>query len=81
VLDNDSVIVRNGMRRIADRYAELADISYRNFNLANAREHVKKGLIVQPNHARLLRIQQDLSLSKPGMFFQMLKKNVQTVIE
>jgi len=81
VLDHDSVIVRNGMRRIADRYAELADISYRNFNLANAREHVKKGLIVQPNNARLLRIRQDLSLSKPGMFFQMLKKNVQTVIE
>jgi serine/threonine protein kinase len=80
-LDHDSVIVRNGMRKIADRYAELADIYYRNFNLANAREYVKKGLIVQPDHKRLLGIQQDLSLSKPGMFFKMLEKNVQTVIK
>jgi serine/threonine-protein kinase PpkA len=80
-LDHDSVIVRNGMRKIADRYAELADIYYRNFNLATAREYVKKGLIVQPDHERLLGIQQDLSLSKPGMFFKMLEKNVQTVIK
>jgi serine/threonine protein kinase len=80
-LDNDSVIVKNGMLKIADRYAELADTSYRNFDLANAREYVKKGLIVQPAHERLLGIQQDLSLSKPGMFFKMLEKNVQTVIK
>jgi hypothetical protein len=69
------------MRKIADRYAELADTYYRNFNLANAREYVRKGLIVQPDHERLLGIQQDLSLSKPGMFFKMLEKNVQTVIK
>jgi serine/threonine protein kinase len=80
-LDHDSIIVKNGMRKIADRYAELADTYYRNFNLANAREYVKKGLMVQPDHDRLLGIQQDLSLSAPGMFFKMLEKNVQTVIK
>jgi len=80
-LDQESAFVRQGMRRIADKYADLADTSYRNLKLVNAREFVKKGLAVQPDHERLLALQQDLSLSKPGIFLKMLQKNVQTVID
>ncbi len=80
-LDHDSTIVRNGMKNIADKYADLADSSYRNLNLTNARAFVKKGLEVQPDHERLLSLQRDLSLSKPGIFFKMLQKNMQTVID
>ncbi len=80
-LDNDSAIVRNGIRKIADKYADLADSSYRNLNLVNAREFVKKGLEVQSDHDRLLSLQQDLALSKPGIFFKMLQKNMQNALD
>ncbi|MGB3221843.1 MAG: protein kinase [Desulforhopalus sp.] len=80
-LDHDSALVKNGIGKIADKYAELADGAYRNLKLTNAREYVKKGLQVQPDHDRLLDIQQDLSRSKPGIFFKMLEKNVRTAIE
>lgn len=80
-LDHDNVIAKNGMKKIANRYADLAEDSYRNLNLVNAREFVKKGLKVQSDHDRLLALQGDLSLSKPGIFFKMLQKNVQNAID
>jgi serine/threonine protein kinase len=80
-LDHDNVIVENGIKKIADRYADLAEDSYRNLSLVNAREFVKKGLKVQSDHDRLLALQEDLSLSKPGIFFKMLQKNVQNAID
>ncbi len=80
VLDPDSVIARQGIGKIANKYADLADTAYRNLHLVNAREYVKKGLDVQPNHERLLSLQQDLALSKPGIFFKSLQKNLQSAI-
>jgi serine/threonine protein kinase len=80
-IDHNSTIVRGGIKKIADRYAELADAAYRNLRLANAREYVKKGLEIKPDHLQLLGIKQDLSRSGPGIFFKMLEKNVQDVIE
>ncbi len=81
ILDHDSVIVVNGIKKIANRYADLAEDSYRNLNLANASEFVKKGLKVQSDHDRLLVLQEDLSLSKPGIFFKMLQKNIKSAID
>ncbi|MCP4340719.1 MAG: protein kinase, partial [Desulfobulbaceae bacterium] len=81
VLSPNSVVASEGVRRIADRYAELADTSYRNLNLTNSREYVKKGLKVKPDHHRLLGIKEDLSRSSAGIFFKMLEKNVKTVVE
>ena len=80
-LDNNSAITKAGMVKIANRYAFLADKAYRNLQLANAREYVARGLKVQPDNSRLLGIKQDLSRSKPGIFFRMLEKNIHTVIK
>ena len=80
-IERQNPIALNGMKKIADRYAVLAEDAYRNLNLTNAREFVRSGLAVAPNHPKLLELQRDLSRSKPGIFFKSLEKSFGTVFK
>jgi serine/threonine-protein kinase PpkA len=48
----------NGIALIADRYADLAQGSIDGYEYSDAKVYVQKGLKVQPEHARLLALQE-----------------------
>ncbi len=73
----DSVLGRSGMRKIADRYAILADQAYKQFDYEKAELFTRKGLEIAPDHTRLKELKDDLTRSKPGVFFKTLEKNLQ----
>ena len=66
------------MQRIADKYSALAEESYRGLKFSQARVFVDRGLKVVPKHKRLLELKNDLSRSKPGIFFKAIKKNIES---
>jgi len=78
-IDPDNQFVREGYKEIADRYASLADESYRLFELEKARVYVEKGLTVMPGHPRLLSLKRDLARSVPGKLFKGIQKNVKSI--
>jgi len=78
-IDPGNPFVREGYKEIADRYASLADESYRIFELEKARAYVEKGLAVMPGHPRLLSLKRDLSRSVPGKLFKGIQKNVKSI--
>lgn len=80
-LDKRNNAALDGIDKIADRYAELAEDAYRNLQLANCREFVKSGLAVAPHHPKLLKLQEDLGRSLPGIFFKSLEKSFSTMFE
>jgi len=67
----------NGLRGIANRYAELAEEAYINFNLTNAKSFVRKGLAIDPHHRKLLELKRDLDQSKPAIFLKSLEKSIE----
>ncbi len=67
----------NGLRIIANRYAELAEKAYINFNLTNAKSFVSKGLAIDPHHRKLLELERDLDHSKPAIFLKSLEKSIE----
>nr|MDJ0624630.1 hypothetical protein [Desulfocapsaceae bacterium] len=75
-LDSNNKVALNGLQRIADKYARLADDSQRNLKIAEARVYVDRGLKVVPNHRRLLQLKEQLTGSKPGSIFRALKKSI-----
>lgn len=77
-LDSNNTDALNGLQKIADKYAVLADESYRDLNFSKARVFVERGLMVVPQHKRLLEIKSDLSRSKPGIIFKAIKKNIES---
>jgi hypothetical protein len=64
-------------KKIADRYAALAEDAYRNLQREKCREYVSQGLVIDPRHRQLLQLQKDLQRSSPGMFFKSLEKSFQ----
>ncbi len=80
-LDKRNEAALDGIDRIADRYAELAEDAYRNLQLANCREFVRSGLSVAPHHPKLLQLKEDLDRSMPGIFFKSLEKSFRTMFE
>ncbi len=66
----------SGFQRIADRYALMADLAYRKFDFRTAEKYVKRGLMVVPDHSRLLTLNRDLTRSKPEIFLKGLEKNI-----
>lgn len=80
-LDKRNDAALDGIDKIADRYAELAEDAYRNLQVANCREFVKSGLAVAPHHPKLLKLQEDLDRSMPGIFFKSLQKSLSTMFE
>lgn len=77
-IDRDNSDALNGMQRIANKYASLADESYRDMKFSKARVFVERGLTVAPKHKRLLELKNDLSKSKPGIIFKAIKKNFES---
>lgn len=80
-LDKHNEAALQGIDRIADRYADLAEDAYRNLKIANCREFVRLGLAVEPHHPRLLELQEDLASSMPGIFFKSLGKSLSTMLK
>ena len=80
-LDNKNELVSQGYRRIADRYAVLADNAFKRAEYSRARYFVREGLRMVPDHRRLIMIKRDLSRGKPGLIFKTLEKNVKTLID
>ena len=80
-LDGNNVLAVAGMQKIADRYAVLAEESYRNLNIAQCREYVRQGLAIAPQHRQLLQLRRDLTRSKPGMFFKSLEKSFKPIFQ
>lgn len=79
-LDAGSRVALNGIQAIGDRYALLAENSYRNLKIAKARLFVQRGLQVVPDHRQLRQLKRDLTLSKSGIFFKSLEKNVGSLL-
>ena len=80
-LDKDNVLVAEGYRRIGNRYAVLAESSFRRAEYDRARYFVREGLKVVPDNRRLQVIRRDLARGKPGLIFKTLEKNVKTLID
>ena len=80
-LNPESGEARRGMRAIADRYAVLAEDSFRNLRLGEAKQYVKNGLKVMPKHSQLLELKKDLARSKPGIFMRSLEKSFGDIVK
>jgi serine/threonine-protein kinase PpkA len=64
-----------GITTIAERYADLAEWSINEYKYSDAKIYVSKGLDVQPNHARLLALQERTDAVKdvPDRIFKGIK--------
>jgi serine/threonine-protein kinase PpkA len=64
-----------GIDRIADRYADLAERNIDQYNYSQAKVYVRKGLDLRPGHQRLLALQERTSAAKdvPGRIFRGIK--------
>lgn len=80
-MDDKNSAATRGIARIADRYAELAEEAYRNMRINNAKEYVRQGLSIAPQHRQLRQLQRDLSRSKPGIFFKSIEKSIRPVFQ
>ena len=75
-LDKNNKVALAGFQEIADQYATLADQAYRNLNLITAKKYVKHGLMVVPDHSRLLELELELSKPISENIFKGIKKNI-----
>ncbi len=80
-LDEKNIPALKGMTKIADKYAVLAEYAYRNVKLDKARDFVEKGLTIVPSHKHLLQIKKDLARSKPVIFFKVIEKNFESIVD
>jgi len=53
-----------GINRIADAYADLAERKLARFDYGGAREYVQRGLAIQPENTRLLGLQKSATIGK-----------------
>ncbi len=63
-LDPEHPAALQGIREIADRYANLAEWQLGKYNYSKAKRYVRAGLRVQPNNSRLLALRQRTDASK-----------------
>lgn len=54
----------NGFKKIANAYADLAEAELNRFNYAQANRYIQKGLKVQPDNRRLLKLAHDTKILK-----------------
>jgi len=76
IIDKDNKLAENGLNKIGERYAVLADNAYRKFRIDQAKDYVNKGLQVVPENKSLQKLQADLSKSQPEILFKGIKKNI-----
>jgi hypothetical protein len=75
-LDKNNKVALAGFQEIADQYVILADQAYRNLNFITAKKYVKHGLMVVPDHSRLLELELELSKPVSENIFKGIKKNI-----
>ena len=63
-IDPDSTLAQDAFQEIADRYASMAEQTYKFYDFEKTRLHVERGLMVMPNHAHLLKLKEELNKSK-----------------
>jgi serine/threonine protein kinase len=80
-LDRQNAAALEGIERLADGYASLAETAFRRMEIPIAREHVQQGLAISPQHRRLLQLHRDLSRSRPGIFFKSVEKSVRLLFQ
>lgn len=52
----------NGMEKIADAYADLAESEINRFNYLKATRYIRKGLRIQPDNSRLLELEENTNV-------------------
>ena len=74
-LDPDHEEDLHGVGKIADRYADMAESKIDNYAYSEAKIYVRKGLMVQPDHQRLLALQERTNAAKdvPGRIIRSIK--------
>ncbi|MEJ2057454.1 MAG: hypothetical protein P8X39_06415, partial [Desulfofustis sp.] len=75
-IDPGNEIVARGYRKIADRYAQLADTAFNQFDYDAAENFVEEGLQIIPDHYYLLSLKDDLARSDLGRFGHSMKKKM-----
>jgi serine/threonine protein kinase len=59
-IDSDNADARNGLQRIADRYAAMAESSYKELSLSQAHIYAERGLVVSAEHDTLQEIKKNV---------------------
>lgn len=77
-IDADNDLVPDGLRKIGDRYALLADSAFRRLDFDSARHFVDEGLAVDPDNYRLNILERELLKSKPEMIMRGVEKNLKS---
>lgn len=75
-IDPDHQGARDGLARLAGRYAVRAEEAFARFRIGEARAYVREGLAIFPEHRQLLELQGDLSASKPLIAIKGLEKRL-----
>ncbi len=60
--DPSSSLYKDGYNKIANKYLALAERAHKKGKVPTAREYVKDGLAVVPNHSKLLELQKELDM-------------------
>lgn len=76
-LDPDGSLYMDGYRKIADRYAILADDSFKNLKMDSARHYVHEGLKLFPKHPQLLRLRDSLNRKGVVPYFKGIVKGIE----
>jgi len=80
-IDPDSALVQAGFQKMADRYASMADLAYRRFDFVTTEKYVQQGLMLVPDHVRLLQLKSDLSKSNPEVYMKGVEKNTEFLLK
>lgn len=78
-LDPDNQLVPVGRKKIADRYATLAEEAFRDFDYKTAEVYVRRGLQIDPDHYYLLSLNRELARNDLGKFGHSLKKKLNKI--
>ena len=77
-IDADNGLIKEGFRKIGDRYALLADSAFRQLDFDSARHFVSEGIGVDPDNYRLQILERELLKSKPEMIMKGVEKNLKS---
>lgn len=77
-IDAENGLIKEGFRKIGDRYALLADSSFRQLDFDSARHFVSEGLAVDPDNYRLQILERELLKSTPEMIMKGVGKNLKS---
>jgi serine/threonine protein kinase len=76
LLEADNAAAADGIKRIGDKYGQLADRAIDQFKYDLAEEYVARGLEVVPEHPRLLVLDQKLGRDRPAVLLEDIRDKV-----